>query len=288
MHTRQTHGHVRSHPAADLHVHTAGMQASQGQTGSEAACAGLREREPWGGEAELGVPGGREKLGLRRVPGWQGRVQGGWPGTGGGPRGGRAVSPRQSPGGADKDGPAAPASTGAPRRKEYQQARSSSPGASEGNVSPGEPGSPHRQSPHRPDAGGETNTASLRPRSSRAGHHSTGPQSLPPGAKQPWERGGRGVPRCEKPRDEDASRGGREHRAPAPRRAGLDLGKSRVTRPAPPAFLLAAGLEGLTLTLGSLSSLAWRHRDRLISFSSLEESRGLEGGGWWMRVTDET
>ena len=187
-----------------------------------------------------GVPGGREELGLRRVPGWQGRVQGGWAGTGGGPRGGRAVSPRQSPGGAYKDGPAAPASTGAPRRqehqqalehhfgrsttpegapprKEHQQARSSSPGASEGNVSPGEPGSPHRQSPHRPDAGGETNTASLRPRSSRAGHHSTGPQSLPPGAKQPWEWGGRGVPRCEKPRDEDASRGGREHRAPAPR-----------------------------------------------------------------------
>lgn len=69
-----------------------------------------------------GVPGGREELRLRRVPGWQGRVQGGWPGTGGGPRGGRAVSPRQSPGGAYKDGPAAPASTGAPRRQEHQQA----------------------------------------------------------------------------------------------------------------------------------------------------------------------
>lgn len=71
--------------------------------------------------------------------------------------------------------------------------------------------------------------------------------------------------------------------------AGLDLGKSRVTRPAPPAFLPAAGLEGLTLTLGSLSNLAWRHHNRLISFSSVEkESRGLEGGGWWMRVTEET
>ena len=74
-----THGHVCSHPTADLSVHTAGIQPSQGQTGSEAVCAGLREREPWGGEAELGVPGGREELRLWRVPGCQGRVQGGGP-----------------------------------------------------------------------------------------------------------------------------------------------------------------------------------------------------------------
>ena len=71
----------------------------------------------------------------------------GWPGTGGDPRGGRALSPRQSLEGADKEGPAAQASTGAPRRKEHHRARSSSPGASEGNTSPGEPGPPHRQSP---------------------------------------------------------------------------------------------------------------------------------------------
>lgn len=136
-----------SHPTADLCVHTSGIQPSQGQTGSEAVSAGLREREPWGREAELGGTwrqGGARALAGARL---SGAGAGGWPGTGGAPRGGRALSPRQSLGGADKEGPSAQASIGAPRRKEHYRACSSSPGASEGNTSPGEPGSPHRQLP---------------------------------------------------------------------------------------------------------------------------------------------
>ena len=97
-----------------------------------------------GGAGGTWRQGGAQALAGARL---SGAGAGGWPGTGDAPRGGSALSPRQSLGGADKEGPSAQASIGAPRRKEPYRACSSSPGASEGNSSPGEPGSPHRQSP---------------------------------------------------------------------------------------------------------------------------------------------